>query len=283
MNNAVTFLVMALLGHILSPIVEHTALHYVPENPKYVTLGCWKDDIPRAMNDHDSDLTRYTPKYAHYKSRKNAIQNCFDLALRNAQWFFAIQDGGQCFYGCPNTDELWSKGAGQCTSEWKMYGPSSECLVDGKGGPMANNVYHIKLDACFDKDVRTTYHNLIKVSTTVYSILDCQTLCQSTSSCMIFTFNPIFHDGHGECILFSSENGRQDKPGHIIGPKYCNSTMRSDTYIEDYSAKQCKKKCGKSCEKMPLKIDLSNSSSCHKTWAMRYCKNTCRLRLALHR
>jgi len=44
---------------------------------------------------------------------------------------FAVQDGGQCF-GL-NTEVI----------TYNKYGASTDCLSDGKGGPMANEVYQI--------------------------------------------------------------------------------------------------------------------------------------------
>jgi nucleotide exchange factor SIL1 len=44
---------------------------------------------------------------------------------------FAIQDGGQCF------------GLNIEAITYNKYGASSDCLSDGKGGPMANEVYRI--------------------------------------------------------------------------------------------------------------------------------------------
>ena len=45
---------------------------------------------------------------------------------------FAIQDGGQCF------------GSDIANNTYNHYGKSTGCSVDGKGGPMANNVYEIR-------------------------------------------------------------------------------------------------------------------------------------------
>ena len=47
--------------------------------------------------------------------------------------FFAIQDGGQCF-SSETAHQTYDK-----------YGTSTECLPDGEGGPMANQVYKIKI------------------------------------------------------------------------------------------------------------------------------------------
>ena len=46
--------------------------------------------------------------------------------------FFAVQDGEQCFISSESEDS------------YKTYGSSTECLSDGEGGPLANDVYQIK-------------------------------------------------------------------------------------------------------------------------------------------
>ena len=47
---------------------------------------------------------------------------------------FAIQDGGQCFTEGPPKQGKWK-------GNHKAYGVSDKCESDGKGGPMANEVY----------------------------------------------------------------------------------------------------------------------------------------------
>ena len=99
----------------------------------FVSLGCWKDVIPRAI---DGDLEPIiNPSFLydeHYKRRSNPVQKCFKAALSQGYSVFAVQDGGQCF----------SSNSAQFT--YKKNGSSNEC-VQGKGGPMANDVYEIKV------------------------------------------------------------------------------------------------------------------------------------------
>ena len=92
-------------------------------------LGCWKDSKPRAMIPLEKTASILN---GNYKIRLNARQKCFDVAWSLGYKIFAIQDGGQCF-GAPSAKE-----------EYKNYGSSTECLDDGKGGPLANAVYLIK-------------------------------------------------------------------------------------------------------------------------------------------
>ena len=67
----------------------------------------------------------------HYKRRPNPVQDCFQAALSKGFEVFAIQDGGQCFSSTSAKDT------------YNQYGASTNCLGDGKGGPMANHVYEI--------------------------------------------------------------------------------------------------------------------------------------------
>ena len=67
-----------------------------------------------------------------YKSRHRAIQSCY-LAAKSLQHdIFAVQDGGQCF------------SSSTAESTYNKYGKSTNCVGDGKGGPMANDVYRIR-------------------------------------------------------------------------------------------------------------------------------------------
>ena len=67
-----------------------------------------------------------------YRDRKNAIEKCAVAARRRGFDIFAVQDGGWCA-----SSEL----AGEI---FRRYGKSNSCQSDGKGGPLANNVYYLK-------------------------------------------------------------------------------------------------------------------------------------------
>ena len=95
----------------------------------YVPLGCWKDSIPRALPSFEGTSPTLD---GHYKRRELAFQKCFELAKSLNHKIFAVQDGGQCFISSESEDS------------YKTYGPSIECLSDGEGGPLANDVYQIK-------------------------------------------------------------------------------------------------------------------------------------------
>ena len=91
-------------------------------------LGCWKDDIPRALSSLEGKSAILNE---HYTRRVNPIQKCHDAAVEAGYSIFAIQDGGQCF------------SSADAKSKYKKYGRSTACSSDGLGGPMANNVYEI--------------------------------------------------------------------------------------------------------------------------------------------
>ena len=90
----------------------------------FSSLGCWKDDIPRALLNVEG---RSEILDGHYKRRENTLQKCFKASVTKGYEVFALQDGGQCF------------GAFDSVTYTK-YGTSSDCLSDGQGGPMANEV-----------------------------------------------------------------------------------------------------------------------------------------------
>ena len=107
----------------------------IPTGGQYMSLGCWKDSIPRAMEELEHRM-KYLGwhKFQHYyKSRENAIQKCFTAALYLKMDLFGVQDGGQCF------------GTNSSSESYKINGKSTDCLADGKGGPMANHVYKISI------------------------------------------------------------------------------------------------------------------------------------------
>ena len=101
----------------------------------YHSIGCFKDETTRAIPSIEGITTNLdgTPILdGHYRSRWNAIGKCFHTANNLGYSTFAVQDGGQCF-SSNNARDTYNK-----------YGSSTDCKKDGKGGPMANEVYAIK-------------------------------------------------------------------------------------------------------------------------------------------
>ena len=95
-------------------------------------LGCWQDEVKmipkRALESAEGKIDYLEDRY---KDRKDAIKKCYDYAFSLGRNVFSIQDGGQCFT------------AGESDS-YDTFGSSSACNTeDGKGGPMANEVYEI--------------------------------------------------------------------------------------------------------------------------------------------
>lgn len=64
------------------------------------------------------------------KSRRDAVQKCARVALKQGYAYFAIQDGGNCHSSLTAQDT------------YNMYGLSSNCNL-GKGGKMASDVYEV--------------------------------------------------------------------------------------------------------------------------------------------
>ena len=96
-----------------------------------VPLGCFKDDIPRAIDPLEGNINASSILIGHYKTRPTQIRRCYLAAKYLNYRVFAVQDGGQCFSSA-TAEETYAK-----------YGKSTECL-GGEGGPMASYVYRIK-------------------------------------------------------------------------------------------------------------------------------------------
>lgn len=111
---------------ILAQISEHA--YAGNADPK--ALGCWKDDIPRALPTLEGKSALLDE---HYSRRVNPLEKCHAAAAEAGFTIFAVQDGGQCF------------GSLDAKSKFKKHGASTACKADGKGGPMANAVYEISL------------------------------------------------------------------------------------------------------------------------------------------
>ena len=92
-------------------------------------MGCFKDADNRAIPSLEgTDATLD----GHYRTRENAVGKCLRVAIKRGYSAFAVQDGGACF-SSSTTRNTYSK-----------YGPSTSCAANGKGGPMANEVYAIR-------------------------------------------------------------------------------------------------------------------------------------------
>ena len=108
--------------------LQNNIMTFIFPDDEYLSIGCWKDSIPRAIPTVEGNPVLD----GHYKSRTDAVTQCFGLTSSLGYTVFAVQDGGQCFT------------SSSATETYNTYGSSSKCLSDGKGGPMANEVYIIK-------------------------------------------------------------------------------------------------------------------------------------------
>ena len=101
----------------------------------YSSVGCYRDTLPRAiptLEDTDSVLDG---GFFFYQRRQNAIVKCAVAARKRGFAAFALQDGG------------WCAASANALETFNKYGRSSDCKNDGKGGPLANNVYVFQYEA----------------------------------------------------------------------------------------------------------------------------------------
>uniref|UniRef100_A0A6P8IV93 Neurogenic locus notch homolog protein 1-like n=1 Tax=Actinia tenebrosa TaxID=6105 RepID=A0A6P8IV93_ACTTE len=99
---------------------------------EYQSLGCWAD-TPNWRNPKSRTLISLEgldPRITEdYRTRKQPISKCAEIARGLGYKIFAIQNGGQCF-------------SGPLTRNYKTYGSSEKCK-NGVGGPLANDVYKL--------------------------------------------------------------------------------------------------------------------------------------------
>ena len=183
------------------------------EDTQYVSLGCWKDAIPRAIVTLEDDYAWWFKE--DYKSRKNATRKCFDLALYLGYNVFAVQDGGEC---------LSSSSAHQT---YNKYGPSSECSLNGNGGQMSSEIYRIEMNECYDRNtwidgeiVTGQQINNSNGTTSSDSIIECQKKCQSTQQCQFFLYVSVASTTG--CVMLETITEKSVFRGGVSGPKYCN-------------------------------------------------------------
>jgi len=74
-----------------------------------------------------------------YTARKDAIEKCYQAAKKRGFRVFAVQDGG------------WCAASSSAAKTFDKYGKSSNCSLDGEGGPGANQVYYIKGKRTFSR------------------------------------------------------------------------------------------------------------------------------------
>ena len=91
------------------------------------SLGCYKDTGRRAVPQMDGRNPLVT---GYYRKRADAIVRCGLVAKRFGYRVFALQHQGWCATG-PRAHLTYRK-----------YGRSNRCR-NGKGGPWANDVYHV--------------------------------------------------------------------------------------------------------------------------------------------
>lgn len=98
-------------------------------------IGCFKDKPRRAAGS----------MVANQKGLKFAVRDCAHQARKRGYNIFAVQNGGECFLG-PRAKITYNK-----------YGRSTKCR-GGKGGPWANDVYHLIIKRMWKNSVDLFLH-----------------------------------------------------------------------------------------------------------------------------
>ena len=113
---------------------------FAVEEISYHSIGCYKDTEERAI----PNASGFGYDNSDYSNKADAINKCYIFAKLKGNSIFSVQDGGWCATG-PNA-----------TKTFDMYGNSTACAIDGKGGSWANEVYIIVMNGgCFvDKSNR---------------------------------------------------------------------------------------------------------------------------------
>ncbi|XP_077863237.1 uncharacterized protein LOC102805255 [Saccoglossus kowalevskii] len=92
----------------------------------YTSIGCYGDAAVRAIPTLEGTDSRLDGAYA---SRENPIEKCSQVASDLGYKVFAVQNGG------------WCASSATAIDRYNMYGTSTKCNKDGKGGAYANEVY----------------------------------------------------------------------------------------------------------------------------------------------
>ena len=79
--------------------------------------------------------------------------------------------------------------------------------------------FKIFLDSCFEKDI-DYYGNIVTTYPNILNRMSCQTLCMYDPDCKFWTYGVTGTWGN-QCVLKTSDEGRQSLSGLISGPKFC--------------------------------------------------------------
>lgn len=95
--------------------------------PDYFSIGCWRDQPERALPSLEGIFPMLDGN--DYMLRKFAIKKCSTIARVQGFPAFALENSGQCL------------GGKDILQTYSMYGASSACKPDGRGGPWSMEVY----------------------------------------------------------------------------------------------------------------------------------------------
>ncbi|XP_032219271.2 uncharacterized protein LOC5518731 isoform X2 [Nematostella vectensis] len=94
---------------------------------RFESMGCWRDAWARALTSLEGEHPLLMDP--NYKTRTYAMFKCARAALDKHVTIFGLENGGQCF------------GTNEGSTKLATYGPSSDCRVNGKGGPWSLQAY----------------------------------------------------------------------------------------------------------------------------------------------
>lgn len=104
-------------------------LDFAVSSRPYQSIGCFMDNLTspaiETLEGQDSILD------GNYTTRNDSIIKCCCAAKKRGFHMFAVRDGG------------WCASNASAANTFDKYGKSLDCESDGKGGPLANQVYYI--------------------------------------------------------------------------------------------------------------------------------------------
>ena len=101
-------------------------LHESNSSTDYFSIGCWRDQPERTLPSLEGIFAMLDGN--DYMSRKFAVKKCSTIARVQGFPAFALENSGQCL-------------GGEDILQTYMYGASSACKPDGRGGPWSMEVY----------------------------------------------------------------------------------------------------------------------------------------------
>ena len=103
------------------------------DHRRFKSLGCWKEKEERSIPIFENITTILD---GHPVTREHAVEKCAVAAETFGYKVFALRNGGEC------------ASSENAADTYDVYGKSTKCSRDGRGGERANNVYQIIEGKC---------------------------------------------------------------------------------------------------------------------------------------